>query len=100
MFGRSEFIIEDSKDGALVNVLPLRDQILEEAEKYPYGLESDVHGAISSLILKKALFDVSPPFLVDITARHPENDNGVLMWHCGAPYFPEKLSNDDFLVDF
>ena len=114
---RSSFIIEDSKNEALVNILTLRDQILEEAaknkvdavavqdfmsiveetgawcmlatsfiaEKYPYGLESDVHGAISNLILRKALFDTSPPFLVDITARHPKNDNGVLMWHCGAP---------------
>jgi L-fucose isomerase-like protein len=113
----SSFIIEDTEDDALINVLALRDQILEEseknnvdavavqdfmsiveetgawcylatsfiAEKYPYGLESDVHGAISNLILKKALFDTAPPFLVDITARHPKNDNGVLMWHAGAP---------------
>jgi len=33
----------------------------------------------------QAALNRQPGFLADITVRHPENDNGVLLWHAGAP---------------
>ena len=48
-------------------------------------LESDVCGAISTLMLHRAAYAEGAAFLVDVTARHPEDENGVLLWHCGAP---------------
>jgi L-fucose isomerase-like protein len=54
------------------------------ADHYALGYESDIHGAISDIIIRRAAFNTQPGFLADITARHPENDNAVLLWHCGA----------------
>lgn len=51
----------------------------------PVSLESDLHGAVSLAMLKRALPGDESVFLADITARHPEDDNGVLLWHAGAP---------------
>jgi len=55
------------------------------SERYPVGCESDIHGAISAILLQRADFDNQASFLADVTVRHPTNDNGVLMWHAGAP---------------
>ncbi len=52
---------------------------------YPVACESDIHGAISSILLQAASFDAEPIFLADFTIRHPDNDNGILLWHCSAP---------------
>jgi L-fucose isomerase-like protein len=52
---------------------------------YPVGPESDLHGAISSVILEAASGNDEPSFLPDLTIRHPENDNAVLLWHFEAP---------------
>ena len=47
--------------------------------------ESDLHGAISSVLVEAAGPGDGPSFLPDITIRHPENDNAVLLWHGDAP---------------
>jgi len=52
---------------------------------FPVACETDIHGAISSLLLQRASLDMEPTFLADFTIRHPENDNGILLWHCGFP---------------
>jgi L-fucose isomerase-like protein len=54
-------------------------------DKFPVAIESDVHGAISSLLLRRATFHQQPDFLTDIAIRHPTDDNAVLLWHAGAP---------------
>lgn len=51
----------------------------------PIGFESDIHGAISNILLSRAALGASPPYLADLTIRHPDNDNGILLWHGGAP---------------
>ncbi|MCF7817388.1 MAG: hypothetical protein K9M54_05855 [Kiritimatiellales bacterium] len=51
----------------------------------PFVLESDVCGAISTLMLQRASYATETAFLADVTARHPDDENGVLLWHCGAP---------------
>ena len=55
------------------------------SEHVPIGIESDIHGAVTTLLLKRAALGEAAPFLTDITVRHPENDNAVLLWHAGAP---------------
>ena len=54
------------------------------ADHYAVGYESDIHGAISDILIRRASFNSQAGFLTDITVRHPDNDNAVLLWHCGA----------------
>ncbi|MGB6219747.1 L-fucose/L-arabinose isomerase family protein [Haloferula sp.] len=53
-------------------------------DKLPFVLESDICGAVSTLLAQRAALG-RPAFLTDIAARHPQDDNAVLLWHCGAP---------------
>ena len=58
----------------------------------PTVCETDIHGAISAIMLKAATLDKETPFFADITVRHPNNDNAELLWHCGN--FPYSLAKD------
>ena len=51
---------------------------------YPVAAETDLHGAISSVLLEAASSVDEPSFFPDITIRHPDNDNAVLLWHVEA----------------
>jgi L-fucose isomerase-like protein len=55
------------------------------SETCAVACESDIHGAVSAVLLRRAALDARPVFLADVTVRHPENDNAVLLWHAGAP---------------
>jgi L-fucose isomerase-like protein len=55
----------------------------------PVACETDIHGALSSLLLQSASLVDTPTFFADLTIRHPENDNAELLWHCGN--FPHSL---------
>jgi L-fucose isomerase-like protein len=55
------------------------------AAGYPVACETDIHGAISCILTQRAALDATPAFFPEFTSRHPKNDNGVLLWHCGAP---------------
>ncbi len=61
-------------------------------EGIPTVCETDIHGAISAVMLKAATLDKETPFFADITVRHPENDNAELLWHCGN--FPYSLAKN------
>ena len=52
---------------------------------YIIGPESDPHSVVSSLLLEAAAATADPPFIPDVTIRHPTNDNAVLLWHADAP---------------
>jgi len=54
------------------------------ADRCAVGYESDIHGAISDIVVRRSCFNTQPGFLTDLTVRHPTNDNAVLLWHCGA----------------
>lgn len=56
----------------------------------PIACETDIHGAISSVITTAAKRGAEPNFLADVTVRHPSNDNAELFWHCGP--FPASLA--------
>lgn len=55
----------------------------------PVACETDIHGALSSLLIQAANLNTEAAFFADLTIRHPNNDNGVLLWHCGN--FPPCL---------
>lgn len=54
-------------------------------ERYPLAAESDIHGAISSVLIEAASRTDEPSFFPEFTIRHPENNNAVLLWHGTAP---------------
>jgi L-fucose isomerase-like protein len=54
-------------------------------EWFPVGAESDIHGAVSSVMIEAASNVDEPSFFPEYTIRHPENDNAVLLWHGTAP---------------
>jgi L-fucose isomerase-like protein len=52
--------------------------------------ETDINGAVTMAMLKAASLGKTPPFLADLTIRHPENENAELLWHCGP--VPQSLA--------
>jgi len=59
-------------------------------EGLPVTCETDILGAIGTAMLYGAARGETAPFFADITVRHPTNDNGELLWHCGP--FPASLA--------
>ena len=57
----------------------------------PVICETDIHGAITSVIAQAATRWTKASFFADITIRHPENDNAELFWHCGV--FPKSTAS-------
>ncbi|NOZ23294.1 MAG: fucose isomerase [Planctomycetes bacterium] len=62
-------------------------------EGVPVACETDIHGAVSAVMLQAARLGETPTFFADLTIRHPENENSELLWHCGP--FPSKLAAED-----
>ncbi len=58
----------------------------------PVSCETDIHGSITSVLLTAAARGETRNFLADLTIRHPENNNGELLWHCGP--FPRSLAKE------
>ncbi len=56
------------------------------SESFPISDESDIHGAISSVMLNSAKETTDPVFFPEYVIRHPEDDNIVCLWHVGAPF--------------
>ncbi|MGQ9682795.1 MAG: L-fucose/L-arabinose isomerase family protein [Anaerolineae bacterium] len=62
-------------------------------EFLPVACETDVHGALTALMLQAAARYTTPIFFADLTVRHPEDDNAELLWHCGP--FPLSLAEPE-----
>jgi L-fucose isomerase-like protein len=58
----------------------------------PVACETDIHGALTSILIQNASQEESPTFFCDLTIRNPENENSELLWHCGP--FPHELVKD------
>lgn len=62
------------------------------SEGLPIACETDIHGAITSVLVQAAGLGRSSTFMADVTIRHPGNPNAELLWHCGN--FPPDLASD------
>lgn len=64
----------------------------------PVACETDVKGALTSILVQNATRREIPSFFSEWTMRHPDNDNGELLWHCGlAPYSLREEGSDAFV---
>lgn len=52
-------------------------------EGLPVVCETDIHGAITAVMVEAATLDDTRSFFADWTVRHPDNENGELLQHCG-----------------
>ena len=76
----------------VAGIMPCFANSMLTDEGIPTVCETDIHGAITAIMMQAANMGESTPFFADVTVRHPENDNGELLWHCGN--FPYSLAKD------
>lgn len=79
----------------MAHIMPcLANSILTD-EGIPTVCETDIHGAITAIMMQAVTMNESVSFFADVTVRHPENDNAELLWHCGNfPYSLAKKGNN------
>ena len=66
-----------------IHIMPCAANALLNEEGIPVICETDIHGAISQLITEAAAMNERRVMFSDWTVRHPDNDNGELLQHCG-----------------
>ncbi|MBR2043891.1 MAG: hypothetical protein IJ946_06090 [Clostridia bacterium] len=60
---------------------------------YMVSCESDMHCALTMVMLKCATLGKGKPLFGEFTVRHPENKNAELLWHCGPFPLSEKAES-------
>lgn len=66
-----------------IGIMPCAANSLLNEEGLPVVCETDIHGAITAIMVEAAGMDEARSFFADWTVRHPDNDNGELLQHCG-----------------
>lgn len=73
-----------------LHIMPCLANALLTDEGIPVACETDIHGAISSIMGYAATMNQKAPFFADLTVRHATNPNSELLFHCGN--FPPSLT--------
>lgn len=66
-----------------IGIMPCAANALLNEEGIPVVCETDIHGAITALMVEAAGLDDTRSFFADWTIRHPDVANGELLQHCG-----------------
>ncbi len=66
-----------------IGIMPCAANSLLNEEGIPVVCETDIHGAITAVMAEAAGMDETRSFFADWTVRHPDNENGELLQHCG-----------------
>lgn len=66
-----------------LGIMPCAANSILNEEGFPITCETDVHGAITSLMVEAAAMNGKRSFFADWTIRHPDETNGELLQHCG-----------------
>lgn len=66
-----------------IGIMPCAANSLLNEEGLPVVCETDIHGAVTALLAEAAGMDEARSFFADWTVRHPDNENGELLQHCG-----------------
>lgn len=75
-----------------VGLFPCVANSLLNSEGLPVVCETDIHGAITSILVQAANSLADLPFFADWTIPHPSNPNGELLQHCGP--WPASLMKE------
>lgn len=67
----------------VLGIMPCAANSLLTDEGLPVACETDIHGAITSVLVQAAGMGETASFFADWTVRHPDNPNGELLQHCG-----------------
>lgn len=62
---------------------------------YMVACESDMHCAMTMVLLKAATMGEGKPLFGEFTVRHPENRNAELLWHCGPFPLSQKAPDSE-----
>ena len=68
----------------LVGAMPCTSYGILADMGYVISCETDMHAAMTQVLLKALTFGKAKPFLGEFTTRHPEDRNIELLWHCGS----------------
>lgn len=68
---------------AELGIMPCAANAILNEMGIPIVCETDIHGAISALMVEAAGMGQTRSFFADWTVRHPDNENGELLQHCG-----------------
>ena len=66
-----------------LGIMPCAANALLNDEGIPVVCETDIHGAITALLVEAAGMGTTRTFFADWTIRHPDIPNGELLQHCG-----------------
>lgn len=66
-----------------IGIMPCAANSLLNEEGIPVVCETDIHGAVTAVLAEAAGMDEARTFFADWTVRHPDNENGELLQHCG-----------------
>ncbi len=64
-----------------LGIMPCAANSLLNEEGLPVVCETDIHGAITAVMVEAATLDDTRSFFADWTVRHPDNENGELLQH-------------------
>ena len=74
-----------------IGIMPCAANSLMNEEGFPVVCETDIHGAITAVMLEAAGMDSTRTFFADWTVRHPDNENGELLQHGQFPVLHVNL---------
>jgi len=60
----------------------------------PVACETDIHGAITNVMVRAAALGEKTTFFADFTVRSPQDNNTELLWHCGCFSYSLKHPDD------
>lgn len=66
-----------------IGIMPCAANSLLNEEGFPVVCETDIHGAITAIMVEAAGMDTNRSFFADWTVRHPDDENSELLQHCG-----------------
>lgn len=66
-----------------IGIMSCAANSLLNEEGIPVVCETDIHGTITALLVEAAGRNDKRSFFADWTVRHPDNENGELLQHCG-----------------
>lgn len=66
-----------------IGIMPCAANALLNEEGLPVVCETDIHGAVTQILTEAADRNRHRGMFADWTVRHPDNENGELLQHCG-----------------